>query len=279
MMKPEDLPALKALIGQAFGDGDAFAETSLCRFAGEKNVFVAEEGGVPVGLLAAVPVTCRGRRGAYLNNLAVRPECRGRGIAGGLLDYAARQLALREAGFLVLIPAETGLFGYYEKQGFQKAFGLRRLRRPVKRNLWAQAEFDSVTAKKLCELRAKFCPDSVQLAPAQMAVVLADLYSQGVTVVSNEGGYGLYFRRGETLHFAELQAVDDRAAETLMEAAREKEVIVEDAEITVGAAQLLFTGEGRREDYGMIRFIGDPPAPFDVDETYLRLMLDTVMQN
>ena len=66
-------------------------------------------------------------------------------------------------------------------------------------------------------------------------------------------------------------AGDDRSAEKLMEAAREKEVIVEKAVITVGAAQNLFLGEGTRQDYGMIRFEGEP---FDVSESYMRLMLE-----
>ena len=43
-----------------------------------------------------------------------------------------------------------------------------------------------------------------------------------------------------TLYFVEMMADSDRAAEILMEAAREKEVIVEKAVITVGAAQPLF---------------------------------------
>ena len=38
-----------------------------------------------------------------------------------------------------------------------------------------------------------------------------------------------------------------------MEAAREKEVIVEKAVITVGAAQPLFQARGTRQEYGMIR--------------------------
>ena len=37
---------------------------------------------------------------------------------------------------------------------------LRCLPREVERNLWSQAEFDSVTAKKLCELRERFWPDT-----------------------------------------------------------------------------------------------------------------------
>ena len=68
-----------------------------------------------------------------------------------------------------------------------------------------------------------------------------------------------------------LGQVIDRAAEVLMEAAREKEVIVEKAVITVGAAQSLFLGEGTRQEYGMIRFDGEP---FDVSESYMRLMLE-----
>ena len=105
----------------------------------------------------------------------------------------------------------------------------------MERNLWSQAEFDSVTAKKLCELRAKYWPDTVQLPPEQMGEVLRDLYSRGATIVSSEQGYGIYFRREDTLYFVEMMAENDRAAEVLMEAAREKEVIVEKAVITVGA--------------------------------------------
>ena len=103
-----------------------------------------------------------------------------------------------------------------------------------------------------------------------MAVVLGDLYARGITIVSSEHGYGLYFRREDTLYFIELMADDDRAAEVLMEAARQKEVVVEKAVVTVGASQPLFYGEGTRQEYGMIRFLA---APFDLSESYMRLML------
>ena len=94
----------------------------------------------------------------------------------------------------------------------------------------------------------------------------------GATIVSSGKGYGVYFRREDTLYFVEMMAEDDRSAEVLMEAAREKEVIVERAVITVGAAQNLFLGEGRRQDYGMIRFDAEP---FDVEESYMRLMMES----
>ena len=189
----------------------------------------------------------------------------------GLVDHLCAQQKLRGAGFVVVVPAGAEQAALLQDKGFQWAFPLRCLPREVERNLWSQAEFDSVTARKLGELRARFWPDTVQLPPEQMTVVLGDLYSRGATIVSNNDGYGIYFRKEDTLYFVELMAENDRAAEILMEAAREKEVIVEKAVITVGAAQNLFLGEGTRQDYGMIRFEGEP---FDVSESYMRLMLD-----
>ena len=210
---------------------------------------------------------CLRRPGSYLFGLCGQGSL----LLAGLVDTLCAQQKLRGAGFVVAVPASPEQSTLLQDKGFQKAFALRCLPREVERNLWSQAEFDSVTAKKLCELRAKYWPDTVQLPPEQMGEVLRDLYSRGATIVSSEQGYGIYFRREDTLYFVEMMAENDRAAEVLMEAAREKEVIVEKAVITVGAAQNLFLGEGTRQEYGLIRFEGEP---FDVSESYMRLMMD-----
>ena len=230
LMQPSDRAAVVALWQKERGDTAEFINTAMDRFAGEQNVYVAEENGQIEAAALAVPVTLQGRPGNYLFGLCGQGSL----ILAGLVDTLCAQQKLRGAGFTV-------------------------------------AEFDSVTAKKLCELRERFWPDTVMLTPEKMAVVLGDLYSRGATIVSSEQGYGIYFRKEDTLYFVELMAEDDRSAEKLMEAAREKEVIVEKAVITVGAAQNLFLGEGTRQDYGMIRFEGEP---FDVSESYMRLMLE-----
>ncbi len=271
LMKASDLESLKALWQEAFGDTAAFAETALCQFAGEGNGYLCEEGGVPIAMLLAVPTTMAGQRGAYFYGLATKAEYRGQGVMTALMDYATEALTRQGCQFIVLIPASASLFGYYEARGFAKAFPLRTVKREIARNLWAQADFDSVTAKALLELRAQHCPNAVMLPLPQMSVVLGNLYAQGITIVSNAQGYGLYTRKGKTLHFIELQAENDRAAMRLLEAAREKEVFAEEATITVGAAQTAFLGEGTQRDYGMIRFLG---APIDLFDGYLRLMLD-----
>ena len=265
-MEPSDLAAMKELWAARRDEPEAFAEKAILRFAGAEHAYLAEEGGALLALVLAVPVRMQGRQGAYLCGLCSRDEA----AAAGLVDNVCARLSLQGAAFVAAAPA-AGQAAFYAARGFAPAFGLRCLTRPIRRNLWSQAEFDAVTAKKLCELRRQYCPACVELDPARMAVVLGDLYARGVTIVSGAHGYGLYFRREDTLYFVELMADDDRAADVLMEAARQKEVVAEKAVVTVGAAQALYYGEGARQEYGMIRFTG---APFDVSEGYMRLMLD-----
>ena len=267
LMQPEDKPAVLALWQSQRNESEEFAKKAIEQFAGEQNVYVAEENDEIAAVALAVPVTLQGRPGNYLFGLCGQGSL----LLAGLVDTLCAQQKLRGAGFVVAVPASPEQSTLLQDKGFQKAFALRCLPREVERNLWSQAEFDSVTAKKLCELRAKYWPDTVQLPPEQMGEVLRDLYSRGATIVSSEQGYGIYFRREDTLYFVEMMAENDRAAEVLMEAAREKEVIVEKAVITVGAAQNLFLGEGTRQEYGLIRFEGEP---FDVSESYMRLMMD-----
>lgn len=268
LMQPSDEAAVVALWQKKRGDSAEFIKTALEKFAGAENIYVAEENDEIAAAALAVPVTLKGRSGSYLYGLCGQGSL----LLAGLVDYLCAQQKLRGAGFTVAVPAGQEQAALLENKGFQRAFALRCLPREVSRNLWSQAEFDSVTARKLCELRERFYPDTVQFPPEQMAVVLTDLYARGATIVSSEKGYGIYFRREDTLYFVELMADDDRSAEVLMEAAREKEVIVERAVITVGAAQNLFLGEGTRQDYGMIRFDAEP---FDVEESYMRLMMES----
>ena len=267
LMQPEDKPAVLALWQSQRNESEEFAKKAIEQFAGEQNVYVAEENDEIAAVVLAVPVTLQGRSGTYLYGLCGEGSL----ILAGLVDYLCAQQKLRGAGFTVAVPTSPEQAALLQDKGFAKAFALRCLPREVSRNLWSQAEFDTVTAKKLCELREQFWKDTVQLSPERMAVVLQELYARGATIVSNEHGYGIYFRKEDTLYFVEMMADSDRAAEILMEAAREKEVIVEKAVITVGAAQPLFLGEGTRQEYGMIRFDAEP---FDVSESYLRLMLE-----
>ena len=269
LMRPSDRPAVSALLQKERGVSEEFVNNVIECFAGVQNVYVAEENDKIEAAAMAVPVTLQGRNGSYLFGLCGQGSL----LLAGLVDALCAQQKLRGDVFTVSVPSSPEHMALLQDRGFQRAFALRCLPREVERNLWSQAqvEFDAVTARKLCELRQRFWPDTVTLTPEQMSVVLGDLYSRGATIVSSDRAYGVYFRKEDTLYFVEMMAEEDRSAEKLMEAAREKEVIVEKAVITVGAAQNLFLGEGSRQEYGMIRFEG---TPFDVSESYMRLMME-----
>lgn len=192
----EEFPALAKLFVDSFGGTEQFAMSVLENFAGEGNVFAARQDGACTALLCAVPVTLCGRKGAYYYGLTTRPDQRGTGVMTTLMDTAGQELARRGAAFAALIPANAPLFDFYAKRGFEKAFSKRVLRRPVRNNLWAQAEFDTVTAKGLQQLRRKYAPNAVELNAAGYTAVLTDLYSLGITSVCTDEGYGLFFKKG-----------------------------------------------------------------------------------
>lgn len=267
LMQPQDKAAVLQLWQAGHGVSSEFAQKAVERFAGEQNVYVAEQNGAVEAFALAVPVTLQERAGNYLYGLCGKDELQ----LAGLVDYLCAQQKLRGAGFTVAIPSCAAQTALLKGKGFVSAFALRCLPREVARNIWSVAEFDTVTARNLCELRAHFWPDTVMLTPEQTAVVLGDLYSTGATIVSSKHGYGVYFRKEDTLYFIELMADSDRAAEQLMEAARGKEGIVEKAVLTVCAESQLFLGEGTRQEYGMIRFDAEE---FDVSGSYMRLMME-----
>lgn len=143
LMQPSDWAEVLALWQAQRGDTEEFVRGAVERFAGVQNVYVAEENDHIEAVALAVPVTLQGRPGSYLFGLCGQGSL----LLAGLVDTLCAQQKLRGAGFVVAVPASPEQSTLLQDKGFQKAFALRCLPREVERNLWSQAEFDSVTAK------------------------------------------------------------------------------------------------------------------------------------
>ena len=218
LMQPSDRAEILALWQREHGEDETFLANAIERFAGEQNVYVAEENDHIEAVAMAVLVSLQGRPGCCLYGLTGQGSL----ILAGLVDHLCTQQKLKGAGFVVVVPSGNEQAALLQDKGFQWAFPLRCLPREVDRNLWSQAEFDTVTAKKLCELRARFWPDTVQLPPEQMAVVLGgSVLPRGHHRLERQRLRNI-FRKEDTLYFVEMMATGDRAAEILMEAARAK---------------------------------------------------------
>ena len=83
LMQPSDKAAVLALWQRERGESEEFAANAVERFAGQQNVYVAEENDAIAAVALAVPVTLQGRQGSYLYGLCGQGSL----ILAGLLDY------------------------------------------------------------------------------------------------------------------------------------------------------------------------------------------------
>lgn len=269
---PADLDTLAAFRHEAYGGSKAEIAGWLQNIVGIDNVFLVEQEGAQGGLVSmvcAVPVELRGRRGVWLCGMATAPQFRGRSLMTRLLDGCLRAFSASGFEFAVAVPETARAAARLRGLQFADAFALRILRRPIARNLWARAEFDAMTVRRLMDARLRYQPGCVTLPEQSMNEVVSQLYHRGVTIVSNQRGYGLYYVRGGSLQFVELQADNDHSADILLEAAREH-TGCETAQIILTENQSLYLGEGKRCGYGMLRFL---QKPFPLTDVYFRLLV------
>ena len=119
---PDDIPALKALWVQAFGDTDAEIDSFFKTVYPEATGFCAEEDGAVIAMLFALPVTLahgeETQKAAYLYAVATDEAFRGRGVCRSLMEFAEKTLRKRYVSCLLLVPETEKLAAYYETMGY-----------------------------------------------------------------------------------------------------------------------------------------------------------------
>lgn len=158
----KDLDALCGLFENAHHASPDYARMALERFAGVEHLLVEDGPNGPEAFVCAVPVTLGPRNGVYFYGLSA-PQVR----EADVLHKAEEWVHEDGAAFAVARPRTAEQWALYTENGYQKAFGARRLSRSIRRNLWAQADFDAVTVRTLEQLRRQYAPDSVCL-PSQI---------------------------------------------------------------------------------------------------------------
>ena len=266
----EDLQALVRLRCARYGGTEQDAAGWLCRVAGLEHILVVQPPEKPpAAMLGAVPVRYGERRGIWLCGAAAADGVPWAELLPRLLQSCLRAFAAKGYDFAVLTPDSAAEATRLEELGFQNLLPTRVLKKPIRRNLMAHAEFDSLTVHRWLEMRLRYQPGCIALPEPAMNEVMTQLYRRGLTVVSNRRGYGLYFVKGDQLQFLELQADQDYCADLLLQAAREK-TGAERAQILLAENQALYLGAGRRCGYGMIAFLRQE---FPITDVYFRMLL------
>ncbi len=115
---PDDIPALKCLWQEAFGDSEAFVDTFFSTgFAPERSCCLREGSDIATAVYW-FDCTWQGKPVAYLYALATAEKFRGQGRATALLSHVHSLLTDRNYAGCLLVPGEPGLFPFYEKMGY-----------------------------------------------------------------------------------------------------------------------------------------------------------------
>lgn len=114
-----DIPALRQLWQQAFGDSDAFLDGFFATgFSPARCRCLHLEGGLASALYW---FDCRWKekKVAYLYAVATEAAFRGRGLCRTLMEDTHRHLRLQGYSGAALVPGNEGLFSLYKKLGYR----------------------------------------------------------------------------------------------------------------------------------------------------------------
>lgn len=118
--------AVQQIWKQVFGDSDEYIRLFFSDKYRDENTLIALSENQVVATLQMLPfdITFYGQKipSYYLCGLATLPGHRGHGIMGNLIDASHRLMRERGIPLSTLIPAEKGLFSYYEKFGYTQTF-------------------------------------------------------------------------------------------------------------------------------------------------------------
>ena len=154
--KNADVPFLKALWREAFGDDDSFINFFYERRFSESNTLIWAENEIPVAILTLLPaqmkIVDKLYPVKYVYGVATKLEYRGRGISSELIHYINEQ-ADNNHEILVLVPAEESLFDFYKRFGYQKSFYLKEYSFPARENLPVSYEVRPISPDEYKEIR------------------------------------------------------------------------------------------------------------------------------
>ena len=115
-IEKSDIPALKAMWTQAFGDPEELMDGFFSLLDGAGFGLVCRDGGRAVSMAYVLEgLSCGDRRCAYIYAVATLEEYRGRGLGAELMSACREKAMLRGSGVICTCPAEPSLYDWYAK--------------------------------------------------------------------------------------------------------------------------------------------------------------------
>ena len=242
------IPALRQLWKQAFGDEDAFLDLFYrVGFSPDRCRCVTLDK-LPVAALYWFDALWEGRKLAYLYAIATDRAHRGKGLCKALMEDTHRLLKKLGYAACLLVPAEGSLFDFYGSMGYRTVSALREF---TTRAGDAPVALTPIGPEEYASLRKKMLPEGSVL---QEGDTLAFLSAQAA-FYKGDRLLLIAQRNGEQLFVPELLG-DPGCAPAVLKA--------------LNAEKGTFRTPGRDKPFAMGLSLTETPLP----DTYFGLALD-----
>lgn len=164
-MKPEhpktcDIPALRQLWQEAFGDSAAFLDAFFTTaYSPERCVCVIDS---DRALSAAywIDVELEEGKGAYVYAVATAKDHRGQGLAHAVMQGVREELVKKDYAAAILVPGEPSLAQFYEAMGYRFFGGIHSISAIAKS---PGVKLRKVSGDEYAALRKKYLPKGAVL--------------------------------------------------------------------------------------------------------------------
>ncbi len=151
------IPALRALWKEAFGDSDAFLDTFFQTAFHPGRCRIATENEQVVAALYWFSCSYDERPIAYIYAVATGKQYQGRGICHKLMEDTHSHLNALGYQGTILVPGEKSLFRFYESLGYVASGTLRTFTCSAGNNPLPLTQIDCAA---FADLRRRFLPDN-----------------------------------------------------------------------------------------------------------------------
>ena len=152
-----DMPGLRALWKEAFGDSDEFLDIFMTTaFSPDRCMRICLDGDIAAALYWFDCSLGLGKL-AYIYAVATLRKHRGKGLCRFLMEETHRCLAKRGYSGAVLVPSEKSLFGFYGKMGYTVCSRMEKLTCTADEN-GEGVVLERIGAREYADLRRQLIP-------------------------------------------------------------------------------------------------------------------------
>ena len=192
-----ELPALRRLWQQAFGDPDSFVDRFFAKGFSADRCRCLWENKQPAAALYWFDCSWQGKKVAYLYAVATDVTFRGKGLCRQLMEDTHRHLQAAGYAGAALVPGNRELFSLYEKLGYRSFCPMQIMPVTAENNTISP---EKISADEFDALRRSLLPENalVQDGP------LTEFLSAFSGLYKVEGAVFSASKEGNTLHFQEF---------------------------------------------------------------------------